>query len=271
MRYKIIEPTASLRPFVRHFWILDITKDDLPYAQHLTPYGRLELFFYLNQPILGYSEEINAVNRTDGIFTGFFEESILLNHFAPFRAAGISFQPWAGGEIFQIPANHFCNKSTEFSDIDKHSTLRNELLEATTEVEIIQNFEKYLLQKVSALEVDKVAAFITSEILKNPMDNMLHDTIIPQIGLSKRRIQQRFLSSVGVTMGFYNSISRFEKSLELMAVEQHPTLTEIGFHAGYYDQSHFIREFKRFAKATPSAFAKGIAAKDQVEKSFILN
>lgn len=271
MKYKTISPPGYLEPFVHHFWVLDITTDDLPYAHHLTPYGRLELFFYLNQPLLGYSPGVNSVNRSDGIFTGFFKESILLNHYAPFRAAGISFQPWAGSEVFQIPANNFSNKSIPFSDIDPHSKLRSQILEAKTEKDIVSCFVEFLSLKLKSFKVDPVSAFLTKEILKNPTDNSLYDTIVPQIGLSKRRIQQRFLNSVGVSMGFFHSLSRFEKSLELITMDQNHSLTEIGFQAGYYDQSHFIGDFKRFARETPSSFVKRIATKDQVELSFLLS
>ncbi len=106
-------------------------------------------------------------------------------------------------------------------------------------------------------------------ILKNPSSN-LRNNLETRIGLSTGRVEQRFLASVGVSMGFFHSLSRFEKSLELITMDQNHSLTEIGFQAGYYDQSHFIGDFKRFAKETPSSFVKRIATKDQVELSFLL-
>ncbi len=269
MNYKIIQPSALLKPYVRYYWILDISKDDLPYTQHLMPHGRMELFFYLNEPQIGISDLAKGLNKVEGIFTGFFKHYSVLHHFATFRAVGISFYPWAGNMLFQTPVNHFSNRFTLFSDIDPTSSLIRELLEVKNDVGIGSCFEQYLKSRLSSKKLDEITSFLSKEILKTPFESKLQNAITTSVGLSKRRIEQRFLSSIGVPMSFFLKISRFEKAMEMMSLNQHSSLTQLGLDAGYFDQSHFTRDFKHFSDSTPKSFKQNISTKEGMKAGFI--
>ncbi len=49
----------------------------------------------------------------------------------------------------------------------------------------------------------------------------------------------------------FNKINRFQFSLRLIAKNDQP-FTAIAYDSGYFDQSHFIRDFKSFTGLTPS-------------------
>lgn len=72
-----------------------------------------------------------------------------------------------------------------------------------------------------------------------------------QLGISDRQLERRFLARVGVTPRRYLGLRRFEKALKLLP--DAASLADAALLAGYYDQSHFIREVRRFAGAKPSA------------------
>jgi len=67
--------------------------------------------------------------------------------------------------------------------------------------------------------------------------------------ISERQLERRFLARVGVTPRRYASLRRFEQAVALARTGR--SLTETALAAGYYDQSHFIRDVRRFAGATP--------------------
>ena len=70
-------------------------------------------------------------------------------------------------------------------------------------------------------------------------------------GLSERYIQKLFESVVGLTPRTFFNTHRFNRSLELVrSSDLH--LTSIAYDCGYYDQAHFIREFRKFTGITPS-------------------
>jgi AraC-like DNA-binding protein len=71
-------------------------------------------------------------------------------------------------------------------------------------------------------------------------------------GLSERYIQKLYLSNIGISPSAFTSVMRFNKSLQLV-LNTPQSLTEIAYDCGYYDQAHFIKEFKKFTGITPSA------------------
>jgi AraC-like DNA-binding protein len=72
-----------------------------------------------------------------------------------------------------------------------------------------------------------------------------------ELGLSERQLERRFRARVGVSLRQYGSLRRFERVVALS--KRTRSLTELALEAGYYDQSHFIRDFRRFAGAAPGA------------------
>jgi AraC-like DNA-binding protein len=71
-------------------------------------------------------------------------------------------------------------------------------------------------------------------------------------GLSERYIQKLYLSNIGISPSAFTSVIRFNKSLHLVLNTSEP-LTTIAYDCGYYDQAHFIKEFKKFTGITPFA------------------
>lgn len=69
------------------------------------------------------------------------------------------------------------------------------------------------------------------------------------LGLSERQLERRFLQRVGVSPKRYATLARFERAVEL--ARGATSLTHAALDAGYYDQSHFIRDFTRFAGGPP--------------------
>ena len=65
------------------------------------------------------------------------------------------------------------------------------------------------------------------------------------LGLSERQLERRFLAQVGVTPKRFAMLRRFERAAA--GANTAPSLTAAALEAGYYDQSHFIREFRRLA------------------------
>jgi AraC-like DNA-binding protein len=77
------------------------------------------------------------------------------------------------------------------------------------------------------------------------------DALISASGWSERQFRRRFQEIVGIGPKVYSRIVRFQRALR--AIDQCDPIP-----SGYYDQAHFIREFKSFAGETPSAYASRI-------------
>jgi AraC-like DNA-binding protein len=78
------------------------------------------------------------------------------------------------------------------------------------------------------------------------------ENVASRYGISSRYLQKLFLQYTGLTPKLYHKINRFQKSLVLVSKKNMP-LTSIAYDCGYFDQSHFIRDFKSFTGFLPSA------------------
>jgi AraC-like DNA-binding protein len=270
MRFEKILPSLKLQPFVKFFWFLEVSESDIPFSQHLLPYSCCQLFFQLeHSPEMHLWNGIQDKNQFDSIFSGQFTKSIFLNYTKPSRCVGISLQPWTGNSLFDYPANHFTDCLIHTDHFDKQSRLREQLLGVKNENEILMLLEQYLLEKLKNHHIDQLSTVIAKAILKKPTVSE-YKNIVSTIGFTRRRVEQRFLESIGVSMGTFVRKIRFEKALQLLGYSNQLSLTQMGLEADYYDQSHFIREFKEYSSITPMAFLKQAQKMDRNTKELII-
>jgi len=77
--------------------------------------------------------------------------------------------------------------------------------------------------------------------------------VASRYGITSRYLQKLFSNHTGLTPKLYSKINRFQNSLRLVA-KKNTSLTTIAYECGYFDQSHFIREFKAFTGVLPSTY-----------------
>jgi len=132
--------------------------------------------------------------------------------------------------------------------------LRSKLQESTYGQKIT-HLETWLEAR---LQIDPMAhavvAHVVEETERNPSLNNLTQ-LIAQTGYSHRHFNEIFKQYLGFTPKQYQRIIRFNQVLQLMAQRKPLDWSSVAFQCGYYDQAHFIKEFKRFSGFNPSAYA----------------
>ena len=83
----------------------------------------------------------------------------------------------------------------------------------------------------------------------------IHD-LSNRIGLSQRQLLRRFEERVGLRPKVLARIFRFQKVFKVWRLERERDVhwVEIACDAGYYDQSHFVREFQEMTGLNPSRY-----------------
>lgn len=78
------------------------------------------------------------------------------------------------------------------------------------------------------------------------------DELMQICGLSARQLERRFLSTLGLPPRFFASLTRFAR-LQTLATTG-GRWSDHALAAGYYDQAHMIRDYRRFTGSTPTRF-----------------
>lgn len=80
--------------------------------------------------------------------------------------------------------------------------------------------------------------------------------LIEQLHLSERQFEKRFNQTVGISPQAYIRVKRFNEALRLMKTGQYERLIDVAHALNYYDQSHFIRDLKRYSGITPRGLSQ---------------
>jgi AraC-like DNA-binding protein len=80
--------------------------------------------------------------------------------------------------------------------------------------------------------------------------------------VTQRRLQQLFAIQLGISPVLFKRLVRFRHTLRIFnaakaATNSKLSLTQLCYLSGYYDQSHFIRDFKCFSGIMPRQYLKG--------------
>lgn len=172
---------------------------------------------------------------------------------------GIRFFPHTAAFFFEESIAEFNNQLIDFAEIGGKAALllHSKLMETARLDRRIELVEEFLLFRLSLLErkLDK-AALVNSIMRELTKDDFFENisAIASRYGVSSRYLQQVFLKYSGLSPHLFSKIARFQKSLH-MVVEKDIPLTTIAHECGYFDQSHFIKDFKFFTGSVPSRFS----------------
>ena len=114
--------------------------------------------------------------------------------------------------------------------------------------------ENYLVKKFrNKLIVNPFIEFAVNKIVSSP-NQMSIEQISNKVGYSQKHLIKLFKDNVGLTPKGFLKIIRFQKAIEEIAAAKEPSWTGIAYESGYYDQAHFINDFKAFSGYTPQQY-----------------
>ena len=134
--------------------------------------------------------------------------------------------------------------------------LREMILESVLITQKFMVVESYLVKKFrSKLIVNPFIEFAVNKIVNSP-NQMSIEQISNKVGYSQKHLIKLFKDNVGLTPKGFLKIIRFQKAIEEIGVSQKADWTGIAYESGFYDQAHFINDFKAFSGYTPNQYLK---------------
>lgn len=133
---------------------------------------------------------------------------------------------------------------------------RTRLLAAEEPEEKFRLTEDWIGGRFSESHLPRVEVLnVLEQIQSNPgLEFNSIRNMIEESGISQKHFTELFRRYVGLTPKQYQRVLRFNEILANIHKEEKVDWTQIALGCGYYDQSHFIREFKRFCGINPSDF-----------------
>jgi AraC-like DNA-binding protein len=122
-------------------------------------------------------------------------------------------------------------------------------------VERIEFLEEALLTKLNYRKryLDSLISFV--DIVEAQRNNINLGEIAQSLGMSLKTLERRCLEVIGITPKSYIRLVRYNHALETVRTDKSGrNWIDIATECGYYDQSHFIREFKQLTGDSPEKY-----------------
>lgn len=255
IKYQVRHPL--LRNYIRFFW--EIRMDHAQLNHLLIPQRNINLRFNLSET----PQYINVNNQEYKLEEVYF--SGLQDHFANARlklsgsvhTLGVCFRPEGFYPFLQIPVSECKNQLLGAGETGLKSiyTINDRLKEATDTASRLTILENNM---VSLLNIDTQIPETFRKLfnaLEQSDQTMQLSAFCEQHHIGMRQLERMYNKYVGMSAKTFFALNRFHRGLNELLHGKYSKLSDIAYGNGYFDQMHFIRDFKRFAGETPKNFA----------------
>jgi AraC-like DNA-binding protein len=253
-----VVPRPELRPFVDLIWQYDglIQSHEL---ERVLPTGTMQIIINLAEDAsrkYDASDPEQIEEHSGAIVSGPHGRFFLIDTAEQASVVGISFTPGGAAPFLGMPASELRDLHVSLEDLfgGTGRDLREQLIEAETS-ERFRILEDWLLARANGrLTRHPAVAYALTEFRGVPSTRSVSD-VTERAGLSSRRFIELFDAEVGLTPKLFCRIKRFQHALRIVQ-QTDVDWADLAAMAGYYDQSHMIRDFQEFCGLNPGAYLK---------------
>ncbi|MCJ8311491.1 MAG: AraC family transcriptional regulator [Saccharospirillaceae bacterium] len=264
---EIIKPTDELSHYVHSVWFAKNTTNTQTLSFEILNDGCMGLLFNFSDDILLQLNNRKLILNTTPVLNGASSDLSKMSFQGGINALGIRFLPTANLYFFSEPIESLANSlilidDKIFKSIESFSLqLTQAVKNGSSNLELFSIIESFLITKIQAL-VDK-AIYAKNEILINSIVNTISnnseidiDSLCLKNNINKRQLQRLFKQYIGITAKSFMRLKRVQSVKDRLTNNTFTSLTDLSCESGYFDQSHFIRDFKVLMELTPKQYVK---------------
>lgn len=257
MIYQTYEPHADLKPLVSCYWTLEVPFQPDPQKQRIVPDGCIEMAFILGDDIKRYISEKEFIIQPRAMVLGQITEPFYIEPIGLVETFAVRFNPYGFASFVDEPICNLANTETPLSNLFEKKIaddLEQKVINSESTEQKISILEKFLLEKLSDEKtIDRIVkSTVDSLVSTNGTASILS---ILQEDLSKRRqLERKFKKQIGVSPKQLGRVIRLQAALKMLIHQKSENLTQIAYESEYFDQAHFIKDFKDFTGLNPKEF-----------------
>ncbi|QEC40989.1 AraC family transcriptional regulator [Pseudobacter ginsenosidimutans] len=243
-------PSISLMPFIREYMVIEAEQELI---NSLVP----DTFMAMAIRIKGTTGVLSGNDLTQipsGIISGLSDTTRTVSYAANSANLIIAFKDGGMAAFSPVPAHELFAKSISAGNIFPPAELQilsEKIQDAITHEARIQLLDQFLLNKLKATPSDPMINRAVELIRKHKGIIRVKD-LATALHISQDPFEKKFRARIGSSPKKFASITRIRNLINNYA--SYTSLTDASYDAGFYDQSHFIKEFRQFTGKSPSAF-----------------
>ncbi len=257
MNYQTYPPHPDLEALVKCYWTLEVPAAvDAP-RQRIIPDGCIEMAFLLADDIKRYTSETNFVLQPRAMVIGQITEAMYIQPVGRVNTFAIRFYPYGFSNFVTTPLKDLSDKETPLALLfgnEASNKLEQKIIQAKDTQERIEVCENFLLDTLRSESTSNKIVKSTIEALMSASGNHSIKSLFNHNDSKRRQLERQFARQVGLSPKQLGKVLRLQAALKMMLHQTSENYTQIAYDSAYYDQAHFIRDFKEFTGTTPSDF-----------------
>jgi AraC-like DNA-binding protein len=260
MKFRFMEPLMELRPYIIRLWLVENDDGFINHGTLVAPNAKPKI-------IIPFRNDISASgnNKTDYCkegdigFIGIRDTPVMISSPpGPAASIGVELNAMGAYRFLNGPMYEMKNNLFSFSEIygPEGVHLREIIRNTESPMEKSGIVQQFLVQKLRrSKKNNQLIDYLVQHIRLLPESTSIRE-LERFTGYSARYLELLFRDHLGITPKTLISICRFQKFYKLVNEFKMPGLEKGNIYDFYYDQAHFIKEFKRYTGLTPTQYSK---------------
>ena len=251
-------PGPPLDAYVDSIWICRNAPQ--PHAlERILPTGAAQLIINLKEDqtrLYDPADPDRCVTVAGTILSGPYTRFQVIDTSEQEYVAGVAFKPGGTVPFIRVPAHETSDGDIPIESLwgrSRSEELRERLLESPHGNAALDGLEAALREQFVPPGLHAAVAFALTAFARASGTATIA-SVTDAIGLSPKRFIERFKNEVGLTPKQFCRIRRFQHAVTRAHRGHAVNWPAVALAAGYFDQAHFIHDFRSFAGLTPTNY-----------------
>ncbi|MFN4363581.1 DUF6597 domain-containing transcriptional factor [Chryseobacterium hispalense] len=256
MNYQTFEPNQDLTAFIKCYWTLESPKEETPEKQTIVPDGCMEMIFHYGDLYKQYLDNGNSIIQPRCFVIGQLTRPLEIEPTGETGIFSIRFHPEGFLPFTSISIKEMENTAVSLEKIfgKDGQEIEQQILNANSTSERIKLIEIFLLDRLTDIEtIDRIIKS-TVETIMTANGQLSVDELSTLTQVNRRQLLRKFSSAIGLSPKQLSRTIRLQSAFKMLLNNQFSSLAKLAYENEYYDQAHFIKEFKEFTGSTPKEF-----------------
>jgi AraC-like DNA-binding protein len=253
MNFQTRRPNKALLPYIRH---LAISRTESPQVYKVLPDTSLVIGFQFSGRLSHIERNVEQPLDSSGV-TGLLDQYRVFKNIAETCSILVVFTETGAANFLDTPLHELFGQSISLEHFFKQADIREiqEKLEAAeTDNQRLKIVEDFLLSQLRERETDRLVAGALHHIYHSK-GTIRIAALAELLHTSQSPLEKRFRAIVGASPKKFAGIVRAQHMMELMNDNKQDSAEHL---SAYYDQAHFIKDFKNFSSMTPEQYLRAI-------------
>jgi AraC-like DNA-binding protein len=256
MNHHIFEPNHDLSALVKCYWTLESPKEKTPTRNTIVPDGCMKLIFHYGGLYKHYTENGQSITLPRCFLIGQLTRPYEVEPTGETGTFFVCFHPNGFLPFTTIPIKDMENTAVPLEKLfgTDGQEIEQKILNAHSTSERIALIETFLFNRLANTETVDHILKSTVETILTANGQLSVEELSRKTNINRRQLERKFSSAIGLSPKQLSKTIRLQATLKVLLNKKIINLTDVAYENEYYDQAHFIKDFKEFTGLTPKEF-----------------